>query len=106
MVPSLINLVIGGASLMRGVPGLPLLLLRFMPAGKAVPDFERSWIALVLTTQIFVGALLGIAAQAVLAVTVIFYLMQLLGLGLLDLARDVAAFNLPLRVGQFFAGTV
>jgi len=104
MIPSLVNLVIGGASLVRGVPGLPSLLLRFMPAGKTVPDFDRHWIALVLTLQVFIGALLGIAAQAVLAVGVIFYLMPLLGLGLLDLARDVAAFNLPLRVGQLFAG--
>jgi hypothetical protein len=31
MIPSLINLVIGGTSLMRGLPEVPLLLLRFMP---------------------------------------------------------------------------
>jgi len=31
MIPSIINLIIGGASLMRGVPGVPSLLLRFMP---------------------------------------------------------------------------
>lgn len=42
MIPSLINLMIGGASLLRGVPGLPSLLLRFMPAGKAVPVFDRA----------------------------------------------------------------
>ena len=37
MIPSLINLVIGGASLLRGIPGLPASLLQFVPAGKAVP---------------------------------------------------------------------
>jgi hypothetical protein len=34
MIQSLLNL---GASLLRGIPGLPALLLHFMPAGKAVP---------------------------------------------------------------------
>jgi hypothetical protein len=104
MIPSLINLMIGGASLLRGVPGLPSLILRFMPVGKAVPTFERNWIALVLTLQVVMGAILGIAAQALLIVGVIGYVMPWLGLGLLDMARDVAAFNLPLRIGQFFAG--
>jgi hypothetical protein len=75
MIPSLINLMIGGASLLGGVPGLTPLLLRFMPIGKAVPPFERSWIALVLTSQVFIGAGLGIAAQAFLAIGVIFYVM-------------------------------
>jgi hypothetical protein len=95
MLPSLINLMIGGASFLRGIPGLPSLLLRFMPAGKAVPAFERTWLALVLTLQIFVGAGLGIAAQVVLAVGLIFYLMPWIGLGLLDTARQVADFDLP-----------
>jgi hypothetical protein len=104
VIPSLINLAIGGASLMRGVPGVPSLLLRFMPDGEAVPAFDRVWIALVLTLQIAVGAILGIAAQALLIAGVIAYVMPWLGLGLLDMARDIAAFNLPLRVGQFFAG--
>jgi hypothetical protein len=43
------------------------------PASKAVPAFDRTWLALVLTCQVFVGAFLGIAAQFVLAVGVIFY---------------------------------
>ena len=106
MIPSLVNLAIGGASLIRGVPGLPRRLLRKMPVGKAVPAFDRAWMALVLTLQIFVGAGLGVAAQAVLAIGVVFYLMPWIGLGLLDMARDVAAFNLPLRVGQLFTGTL
>jgi hypothetical protein len=42
VIPSLINLMIGSASFFRGVPGLPALLLRFMPAGKAVPPFDVS----------------------------------------------------------------
>jgi hypothetical protein len=30
------------------------------------------------------------------------YIMPWLGFGLLDMARDVAAFNLPARLGQLF----
>jgi hypothetical protein len=51
-----------------------------------------------------VGALLGIAVQAFLAVGVIFYIMPWIGLGLLDTARDVADFDLPGRVLRLFWG--
>ncbi|HLK80555.1 MAG TPA: hypothetical protein VKT99_03545 [Xanthobacteraceae bacterium] len=92
------NLMIGGASLLRGISGLPVLLLRFMPASKALPTFGRTWLALALTCQVFVGAFLGIAAQFFLAVGVIFYLLPWIGLELLDTARAVAEFDLPGRV--------
>jgi hypothetical protein len=84
--------------LLRRIPGLPALLLRFMPASKAVPMFDRTWLALVLTCQVFVGAFLGIAAQFVLAIGVIFYVLPWMGLELLDTARAVATFDLPGRV--------
>jgi hypothetical protein len=45
---------------------------------------------------------LGIAAQAFLVVVIIGYVIPFFGLELLDMARDVAAFNLPARVGQLF----
>jgi hypothetical protein len=98
MIPSLLNLMIGGASLLRGIPGLSTLLLRFMPAGKAVPAFDRTWLALVLTCQVFVGAFLGIAAQFALAIGVIFYVLPWTGLELLDTVRAVAEFDVPMRV--------
>jgi hypothetical protein len=56
MIPSLVNLVIGGASLVRGLPGLPSLLLRKIPAQGNVPKFDRAWIATVLTAQVAAGA--------------------------------------------------
>jgi hypothetical protein len=102
MIPSLVNLVIGGACLLRGVPGLPALLLPKLPVARAVPPFDRAWIATVLTLQTVGGAILGIAAQAVLVVVIIGYVMPFFGLELLDMARDVATFNLPMRVGQLF----
>jgi hypothetical protein len=52
MIPSLVNLVIGGASLVRGLPGLATLLLRKIPVQGNVPKFDRAWIATVLTAQV------------------------------------------------------
>jgi hypothetical protein len=45
---------------------------------------------------------LGVLAQGLLTIGVIGYAMPWLSLGVLDMARDVAAFNLPARVGQLF----
>jgi hypothetical protein len=104
-LPSLINLMIGGVSFVRGIPRLPSLLLRFMPVGTAVPTFDRTWLAVVLTLQVFVGAGLGIAAQVVLAVGVIFYIMPWMGVELLDAANDVADFDLPGRVLSLLWGS-
>jgi hypothetical protein len=104
MIPSMLNLAIGGASFLRGVPGLPSVLLGFLPAGKAVPPFDRAWTALVLTAQTFLGVGLGIAAQAFLAIGIIGYVLPWLGLHLLDVARSVAVFNLPERVWVLFTG--
>jgi hypothetical protein len=59
--------------------------------------FDRQWLALVLTSQVFLGAFLGIAAQAFLAIVVIFYILPWFGLGLLDTARDLEEFDLPMR---------
>ena len=65
MIPSLLNLMRRRILVARR-SGLPAALLRFMPAGKAAPTFDRTWLALVLTFQVFVGAFLGIAARFVL----------------------------------------
>ena len=55
-----------------------------------------------LTAQVAAGAALGIAAQGFLVWVIIGYIMPFFGLELLDMAREVAAFNLPARVGQLF----
>jgi hypothetical protein len=102
MIPSLVNLVIGGTSLVRGLPGLPSLLLRKIPERGNVPKFDRAWIATVLTAQVAAGAALGTAAQVFLVWVIIGHVMPFFGLELLGMAGDVAAFNLPARVGQLF----
>src|SRR5262249_54481824 len=102
MIPSLVNLVIGGASLVRGVPAVPSLLLRSIPARRGVLRWDRHWIATALTAQIAPGAALAIAAQVFLVWVIIGHILPFFGLELLDMARDVAAFNLPAQVGHLF----
>ncbi len=91
MIPSLINLVIGGTALMRAIPGLSSALLHFLPATGGVLTYDRAWIAAVLTFQAALGAVLGVAVQALVAWGLIFHAMPAVGLGLLDLARGLAA---------------
>jgi hypothetical protein len=79
---------------------LPALLLQNIPAQGNVPKFDRAWIATLLTVQIAAGAALGVAAQALLVVVILGYVMPFFGLELLDVARDVAALNFPARVGH------
>jgi hypothetical protein len=67
MIPSIINLTIGGMAFTRGIPWLARLLLNWIPEGKAVPEYKRQPAAIGLTLQAFAGAFLGIAAQAFLA---------------------------------------
>jgi hypothetical protein len=106
MIPSIINLAIGGMALLRGLPGFGRLLLQWLPEGKAVPEYKRQLTAIGLTVQMFAGAFLGIAALAFLAWGLIFRLMPWIGLDLLDMARAVAVFDIPMRIGQLFAGTL
>src|SRR6516162_2027924 len=64
--------------------------------------WDRDWIATILTAQVAAGAALRIAAQVFLVWVIIGYLMPCFGLEFLDMARDVAAFNLPAPVGELF----
>jgi len=100
MIPSIVNLVIGGLSLTRGIPRLSLHLHGLMDAGGSVPGIHRIQIASLLGMQVVIGAALGLIAQAVLVVMLFRYVMPFLGIGLLDLARAVAAFDVP---GKLFA---
>jgi hypothetical protein len=105
MIPSIINLAISGMAFTRGIPWLARLLLRWIPEGQAVLEYKRQPAAIGPTIQMFAGAFLGIAAQALLAWGLIFHLMPWIGLDLLNMARAVAAFNLPMRIGQLFVSS-
>jgi hypothetical protein len=95
MIPSLVNLVIGGTSLLRGIPLLTSKLLEKMPEAKAPAKHDRRLITLALTGQWFVGAALGIGAQVGMAYAMIVWLLPTFGFDLLELARLVAAPDLP-----------
>jgi hypothetical protein len=103
MIPSIINLAISGMAFTRGIPGLPRLLLLWTPEGRDVPEYKRPFVAGGLTLQMFAGAFLGIAAQGLLAWGLIFHVMPWIGLDLLDMARAVAAFDLPMQLWEIFA---
>jgi hypothetical protein len=105
MIPSLINLAISGMAFTRGIPGLAKLLLNWIPEGRDMPDYKRQPAAIGLMIQMFAGAALGIAVQLTIAWFLILRVMPAIGLDLLDMARAVAAFDLPTRIGQLFAGT-
>jgi hypothetical protein len=59
--------------------------------GGGALNWDRHWIATVLTAQVAAGAALRIAAQVFLVWVIIGYLMPFFGLEFLDMARDVAA---------------
>ncbi len=101
MIPSLANLMIGGASLARGIPIIPRLLLAYMQEGKVLV-WDRVWIALVLTAQNAGGAFLGALAQVVVVILMVVYVMPWLGFGLLDLAQSVAELDFPMRIIELF----
>ena len=104
MIPSIVNMTISGASLLRGVPWITDLLLWLMPERGAPPSFNRPWITLLLTLQLFVGAAIGIVAQGLLVYLVIWWLLPPFGVDLLGLARAVAAPDLPGQVIAAVAG--
>jgi hypothetical protein len=105
MIPSLVKLMIGGASLVRGIPWITKLLLDLMPEGGMVSPQNREWISVLLTAQVFVGAAIGVVAQVVLAYVVIGWVLRLFGLDLLELARAVAPLDAPGPIIQLVFGS-
>jgi hypothetical protein len=95
MIPSVVNLAIGGCSLLRGAPPLQRLLLRHMPETGAVARADLVWMPLLLTTQVFGGIALAVLVQAALFFGVIGFVLPWLGFDLLDACRTLAAADLP-----------
>jgi hypothetical protein len=104
MVPSLVNLAIGGMAMTRGLPWLGRSLLKWIPENRDVPRYKRPVSALLLTGQWFAGLFLGISAQTILIWIIILRLLPRFGLDLLDMANAVARFDVPTRTRQLFAG--
>jgi hypothetical protein len=73
-----------------------------MGSSGPVSEFHRIQIAALLGSQVVVGVALGIAAQASLVFILLRYAMPSLGIGLLEMARSIAAFDLPGRMIGLF----
>src|SRR5262249_7745614 len=95
LVPSVLNLIVGGASLMCGAPWIPLFLLKYMPRDGAPASHNQTWMALTWTVHIVGGILLGISVQIFLIVMMIAIIMPAIGLNLLEMCRVVYLQNLP-----------
>ena len=99
MIPSLINLTIGGFSLLRGIPIVSKHLYAYLPGDHNVAPQTRHWISLVLAVQVMAGACLAFAAQFILLPWWIFgYVLPGLGFGVLKFALGIEAFDLPQRI--------
>ncbi len=107
MIPSLINLAISGMAFTRGIPGLAKLLLNWIPEGRDVPDYKRQPAAIGgywLNDPNVCWRRPRHRSPADYRLVLILRVMPVIGLDLLDLARAVAAFDLPRRVGELVAG--
>ena len=99
MIPSLLNLAIGGFSLVRGIPVLSRQIYPFLPEGHAVASHDRNWLSLVLIVQVIAGICLGLVAQFVLLPWWIFgSVLPGLGFGILQFAQKIEALDLPARL--------
>jgi hypothetical protein len=91
MIPSLLNLAIGGASLTRGLPFVRSWLYGNMPEKpNIIPKYKRFEMAAALTVQFFAGAILGVGVLILFIGGFYFFATHWLGYTLLDLARAVA----------------
>jgi hypothetical protein len=95
LLPSMINLMIGAASFLRGLPPVTRWLLARMPEGRAVLDYDGPWVALGLTALIYGGGAVGIILQAGIVWLMVGYVMPSVGLNILELAKDLTAADLP-----------
>lgn len=99
LLPSAVNAVIGCASWLRSWPRVNAWLLQRMPERKGTMAdalvYRRLSVAGVLTAQLAVGTLLGVAALGLWIWGLLGWLMPLLGLNLLDAMRWLVGLNLP-----------
>ena len=101
LLPSLINAVLGCASLLRGIPSVSRWVLRQMPERRQASDtlvYHKMPVASALTGQWALGILLGVAALGLWVWGMFFELMPLVGLNLLELMRLLERQHWPQRL--------
>jgi hypothetical protein len=95
LIPSLLNLSVGGFSMVRVLSGISPCLLDHLPADCAVTSYNRPLIALCLTAQMVAGIFIGFAILTLFVSIIIAYILPTVGLGLLNLARLTADIYIP-----------
>ena len=102
LLPSAVNAVVGCASWLRSWPGLNRWLLGQMPdrMGRVAETlvYNRLGVAAVLTAQLAVGTLFGLAALGLWVWGLLALLMPRLGLNLLDMMRWLVDQQWPQRL--------
>ena len=102
LLPSAVNAVVGCASWLRSWPGLNRWILGQMPDRKGrVAEtlvYDRLSVAAVLTAQLAVGTLVGLAALGLWVWGLLAWLMPRLGLNLLDMMRWLVDQQWPQRL--------
>ena len=88
IIPSLVDLGIGGASLVRRAPGLPSVLLRRIPVGRLSPPTSRAGFSCSNCPDILRRGF-GMRAQAVLALGSISYAIERFHSSCSDMARSI-----------------
>ncbi|MDR3435831.1 hypothetical protein [Telmatospirillum sp.] len=106
LLPSMINLMIGAASFIRGVPGLSHWLLARMPEGHGVAKHDRAIVATLLTLQLTIGFAIGIALQVAIVYGLVFHALPVIRLDLLDIATRLADADQPGRLLHSLPGLV
>jgi len=105
LIPSLINLVIGAAAFLRGLPSLNAWILNRMPHAKAVRDNDRLPVACALAGQLAGGLLVSGVLLYLLAAYVVPMWIPTLGALIRDFSEHVAAFNAPARLMMLLHGS-
>ena len=102
LLPSAVNAVVGCASWLRSWPQVNDWLLRQMPARKGPAAetlvYNRLGVAAVLTAQLGLGALLGVAALGLWVWGLLAWLLPTTGLNLLDMMRWLVDQQWPQRL--------
>lgn len=84
LLPSITNLMIGGASTTSGIPWLSNILLDSMPKDNSPPIHDRIWMALLWASNRVLGGMVGIIVQVTLLVGLLVYILPPVGIELLD----------------------
>ena len=106
IIPSMLNLAIGWASLLRGIPALARYVHARMPASGVRSATVRRRLAALLTLQLFLGAALGIGTQGLIVYGSIRYALPFFAGSLLAQAINVAEWDAPVRLWILIEGAL